>query len=67
MKDIKDITKMTTSELLQALISNPDFATEIDNAKKWGSFSLMDWSKLLRERPRFNDNFKKHWKIVAFL
>ena len=65
MKDIKDITKMTTSELLQALISNPDFATEIDNAKKWGSFSLMDWSKLLRERPRFNDNFKKHWKITT--
>ena len=47
-----DLTKMTSAELVEALIKDNSIASEFDRLNLWGKFYPWDWCNLLSAQPQ---------------
>lgn len=55
-----DLTKMTSAELLEALIKDNSLASEIDRLNFWQYFFPWEWSNLLSVQPQFAEKAKEY-------
>ena len=58
-----DLTKMTSSELVDALIADNSLVSQFDTFSLWELIENKDWQKLVLERPTF---YKKMSGIAWF-
>ena len=58
-----DLTKMTSAELVEALIKDNSLVSQFDSFSLWELIENTDWLKLVLERPTF---YKKMSGIAWF-
>lgn len=55
-----DLTKMTSAELVEALIKDNSLAEEFDHLNLWKAFNSDDWCELLTAQPQFIEKAKEY-------
>ena len=55
-----DLTKLTSAELVEALIKDNSIASEFDRLYLWKKFDSDDWSHLLSSQPQFTEKAKEY-------
>ena len=55
-----DLTKMTSAELVEALIKDNSLASEFDRLNLWQNFDPWEWSNLLSAQPQFAEKAKEY-------
>ena len=55
-----DLTKMTSAELVEALIKDNSLAEEFDHLNLWEAFNSDDWCELLTAQPQFAEKAKEY-------
>ena len=61
----KDLTKMTSAELVEALIKDNSLTSKFDRLYLWEKFDSWYWRDLLKAQPQFADKCTEYkgWEM----